>query len=350
MTKQSTKHELFSGAHQSTPKLHLVNGGGQFGSDVGAIQPNNISEIVGVSHPKEIEPSSSETSNSEKSPEHIQAIEDVEQYRAGLITATKLKDRHSQTYKNWDDMKQRCRGKPDAGVPPIFLDPSFEKFADFLSIVGPRPQQAWSLDRINPTGPYSPENVRWASKTTQSRNRTNTIYLTGRGETKPLVEWAEELGVDASTLRSRKRMGWTDEEIIEGKRSWQSNSHSLPTTSEKYWEYTPWHPNNREHMESNYRKYRWDGENRLRFTKRYSEERLASLMEEIGTCWWDDDRHTPSDAEIAKLEKLTRFYEIWLSIHRYNEQRWSAEFNKQLYRSPIPRWVEEKLRAHVSQL
>ena len=348
MNKQRTNQ---AGTHASTPiipKLRLVKSGGKIESIIGANQPDEISEQVGASHPKEITPTLSETTNSEITPNHLQAIEDVRQFHEGAINATELRNRHPQTYKNWDDMKQRCRGNPKKGIPPIALDPSFEKFADFLKIVGPRPDPTWSLDRIDPTGPYSLENVRWASKTTQSRNRTNTIYLTAQGTTRPLTEWAEALGVDAGKLRSRKRSGWTDQEIIEGKRSWLENSAPLSTTtSQKHWEYTPWPLENREQMERLYQHYKWSGEHRLKFARRYSETSAARLMEEIERYSWPD-YYTPSEEEIAKLNQLTRQHEIWLSIYRYNMAKWSDEFRYALYRQPeLPEWVEKKLQAAV---
>lgn len=43
----------------------------------------------------------------------------------------------------------------------------------FLADVGRRPSPAHSLDRIDPAGNYCPANVRWATKTTQSRNTRN---------------------------------------------------------------------------------------------------------------------------------------------------------------------------------
>lgn len=43
----------------------------------------------------------------------------------------------------------------------------------FLRHVGPRPSPSHSLDRVDHRGHYSPWNVRWADKATQSRNTKN---------------------------------------------------------------------------------------------------------------------------------------------------------------------------------
>ena len=46
----------------------------------------------------------------------------------------------------------------------------FKTFRQFLRCVGKRPTNT-SLDRIDNNGHYEPGNVRWASKTTQNKNR-----------------------------------------------------------------------------------------------------------------------------------------------------------------------------------
>ncbi|MDO5625720.1 MAG: hypothetical protein Q4G71_13650 [Pseudomonadota bacterium] len=71
------------------------------------------------------------------------------------------------------------------------LDPSISTFKDFIRIHGPMPDDGeWSLDRVNPLGPYSPSNIRWASPLAQTRNRTNTLTLNFYGATMYLQDIA----------------------------------------------------------------------------------------------------------------------------------------------------------------
>lgn len=60
-----------------------------------------------------------------------------------------------------------------------------------------------TLDRIDVDGPYCPQNCRWISAAQQLRNQRRNRRVTVGGTTLVLVEWAERLGVKASTLQKR---------------------------------------------------------------------------------------------------------------------------------------------------
>ena len=129
----------------------------------------------------------------------------------------------SRTYKIHHGMVRRCTCPSMGaafkryGARGITVDPRWlgtDGFKNFLSDMGEWPGEGYSIDRIDNRGNYSPSNCRWATKKQQMANRQNTIMLTVDGVTKPLLEWADECGIRACTIRYRKLHGWSDEDAV----------------------------------------------------------------------------------------------------------------------------------------
>lgn len=135
-------------------------------------------------------------------------------------------------YATWAGMKQRCsdpnhiewerygaRGirvcERWAASFPDFLE-------DILRDIGMKPGKGFSLDRIDNTKGYEPDNVRWASHREQMRNMRDNHLITFEGRTQILQDWANELQIDQSLLRYRLKH-WTVERAfktpIRGRRS-----------------------------------------------------------------------------------------------------------------------------------
>lgn len=72
-----------------------------------------------------------------------------------------------------------------------------------------------TLDRVDNSKGYSPENCRWATKREQARNRSTNHLITYNGETHTVTEWAEMVGVNRTLLLNRLYRGWTGEELFE---------------------------------------------------------------------------------------------------------------------------------------
>lgn len=62
-----------------------------------------------------------------------------------------------------------------------------------------------TLDRIDNTKGYSPDNCRWVDKKEQARNRSTTKLITYNDRTMTMTDWAKEYEVDQITLSRRIR-------------------------------------------------------------------------------------------------------------------------------------------------
>lgn len=121
----------------------------------------------------------------------------------------------------WIEMRQRCqcpthKRYPLYGARGVRVCPEWEDFESFRSWAlqnGYAP--GLSLDRIDNDGDYAPSNCRWATQAQQMNNTSRTHYLTYRGETRSIREWADLRGLNYYTLRSRIRIGWPTRKAIE---------------------------------------------------------------------------------------------------------------------------------------
>ena len=74
-----------------------------------------------------------------------------------------------------------------------------------------------TIDRINTDGDYCPENCRWVTYKEQNNNTSRNRFITIDNKTHTISEWSTILGINYSTIISRLRRGWSDEEALKGR-------------------------------------------------------------------------------------------------------------------------------------
>jgi hypothetical protein len=134
------------------------------------------------------------------------------------------KEHHGKTYtkvhNTWLAIKNRCcnsrtPGYVKYGAKGISVCQRWrDSFAAFFEDMGEPPTPEHSLDRIDPTGNYEPENCRWATPTTQSRNRTTARRYEIDGECLSIPEMGERFGLHQTTIKSRLVRGWSVRQAV----------------------------------------------------------------------------------------------------------------------------------------
>lgn len=151
----------------------------------------------------------------------------------------------NQTYVSWKCMKQRCCDPntdqyQDYGGRGISVcDRWVNSFENFLSDMGERPVGT-TIDRINVNGDYAPGNCRWATLSTQNKNKRkdNTRKALGGASKYKGVSRHGRKWQTACTVRGKKKyLGAFDTEIQAaiaydkfakencGDRAWLNSNH-----------------------------------------------------------------------------------------------------------------------------
>lgn len=124
------------------------------------------------------------------------------------------------TYVSWNGMMMRCTNPNDPsydryGGRGVVVcerwqngDGTKTGFGCFIDDMGVRPE-GLTLDRIDNTKGYSPENCRWASRKEQMNNRSVSRTITYNGETLPISDWCKRTGLKRAALHARVFIyGW----------------------------------------------------------------------------------------------------------------------------------------------
>ena len=123
-------------------------------------------------------------------------------------------------YVAWKRMIGRCYDKnrpvyPRYGGRGILVcDRWRHSFPAFYADMGPKPSSEYTLERINNSLGYSPENCKWATRTEQNRNKRTNVLLTYDGRTCCIAEWSEITGLPYNVIYLRIRNGWSVDDVL----------------------------------------------------------------------------------------------------------------------------------------
>lgn len=124
-------------------------------------------------------------------------------------------------YAVWNSMKGRCSNPTyhayeNYGARGIKVcdewSNDFQKFYDWA--IGNGYQKGMTIERNDVNGHYEPSNCSWIPKSKQSENRRTNHYLTYKGETKTMSQWARDLSLKRETIKDRLKSGWSVEDAL----------------------------------------------------------------------------------------------------------------------------------------
>lgn len=129
---------------------------------------------------------------------------------------------YTRLYREWVSMKNRCN--PSYHERKNYYDKGIEVCSEWMDFsvfkkwaVNNGYSENLTLDRIENSKGYSPENCRWVDMKAQENNRLNNIKITRNGKTQTLKQWCEELNLNYGMVKHRYQMGWSEERLFEPK-------------------------------------------------------------------------------------------------------------------------------------
>lgn len=143
-------------------------------------------------------------------------------YKREVVKSCSITHGMSKTrlWRIWNDMHVRCE-YPSAtqfkyyGEKGVFVCEewkTFEPFRDWAVANGYTDEL--TIDRIDVSGNYTPSNCRWASWSDQQNNKSTNRFLTYRGRTLTVSQWAKETGISRNKIDRRLKKGWSVEKVL----------------------------------------------------------------------------------------------------------------------------------------
>ncbi len=126
----------------------------------------------------------------------------------------------TRLYTEWLSMRRRCRGNyhesknySEKGISVCEEWKEFEAFAKWALQHGYKDNL--TLDRLDNSKGYYPDNCRWTTMKEQQNNRSNNVMIEYMGQTKTMKQWCEYLGLNYGMVKQRRRYGWEVPRLFE---------------------------------------------------------------------------------------------------------------------------------------
>lgn len=109
--------------------------------------------------------------------------------------------KHNETpeYRTWCHMLARCRNRKnpqykDYGGRGITVCLKWLDYPTFLADMGRKPSSEHTIERIDNSRGYSPDNCKWATRSEQQRNRRQNVIVNLNGKTMVLEDALQQIG------------------------------------------------------------------------------------------------------------------------------------------------------------
>lgn len=125
-------------------------------------------------------------------------------------------------HRTWRSIKQRCNNPNNTsygsyGGRGIHIHPIWEKdFKAFYDYIGEPPDYVnrWSVERIDNSKGYEPNNIKWALPKEQASNKRTNVWISHDGRKLTLEQWATLLGITPTTIIKRRKDGKPVEDVL----------------------------------------------------------------------------------------------------------------------------------------
>lgn len=125
----------------------------------------------------------------------------------------------TKEYRAWAGMKKRCYNRNErcfkhyGGRGITVCERWRHSYENFLADMGRCPT-GHSLERIDNSKSYSPDNCMWATKIVQANNTRRNRLLEHGGNRLTVSQWSRQTGISVSVLHHRLKRGWTVSDAI----------------------------------------------------------------------------------------------------------------------------------------